>query len=822
MNRRRTRRAAVLSAMALLVAGTAAEPAPGPSLEGPIADFWNQVKRDWARKIPGLRHGTDQTAQWVSLVYGADGEDEILGDLFEGQMNLWAKWQRRAWMRSEFWKKRYDALDRDGFYASRALRQNLVVMGTAATNPLLREMTAGTPFRVEERAVRIGEREYRGGSLVLGFIRPNPLGGDGYALVIGATSDEALLDLQAMPMGPTDYILYRGRHRLEAGFLDWAEPSRLELGGAPEIRPDHDGWWTVPSGGLEVRFDPAEIPEADARGYADSCAASLERVVRHFGLTATDPPTVYLYGNADTKLRHTGLPGPLDVDLAGRAVHRVRDAVLDGTHWPETMVMLWSAWGPTELRGLLLGLSLLPDGGFEGRSLDRWAAHLAAAGRLRRMEDLMVPGPPWRDGAGDRALESLALASFLADVEGSHGRGALESYYRTARSGSFRSAFREVMGTSMGRAERGWRDRLPSLEVPEADAPRRTPGQAAAHLARGRELFLQRRDAEARWELEQAVAAAPSLAEAHLLLARLSFRGGEDAGAIEEAGRALAVPGIDPQVAAWAEVTRGRAHAARGELLSARLALTDPAVARGPEAPRLLADLWLENLGLSSNRRAAARYLEEQAEIDLLSYDWDRAEQRALQILASDPGDPAAHHLLARIRVQKFSYWFDFANFFNELFPTTTRHDPLQYYYLLQSAHRESMKASYLESGELSSLELDRRESPKLEPDWVPQELYPVLREPAYMTQASEEVVKGRAFLLAGDYRQAASHLRAALQLVIPVSDARAWALYLLAQAEIELGEIDAARAHLEEARRIVRVRSLRADIEGELGSLLP
>ncbi|MGD8377691.1 MAG: tetratricopeptide repeat protein [Acidobacteriota bacterium] len=818
MNRRRTLRVAALPAAALLLA--AAARAPDPPLGGPIADFWNQVKRDWARKIPGLRHGTDQTAQWVSLVYGADGEDEVLADLFEGQMNLWAKWQRRAWMRSEFWKARYEDLDRDGFYASRALRRNLVVMGTAATNPMLREMTEGSPFRIEEGTVWIGPREYRGGSLVLGFIRPNPLGDGSYALVIASTSDEALLDLQALPMGPTDYILYRGRHRLEAGFLDWADPSRLELDGAPEIRPDHDGWWSVSSGGTVVRFDPAEFPEAAAHRYADAAAAARKRAVRYFGLDSPAPPTVYLYGSADAKLRHSGMSGPLDVDLAERAVHRVRDPGLDGAHWPETMVTLWSAWGPTELRGLLLALAVLPDGGFEGRSLDGWAAHLAAAGRLRPVEDLMVPGPPWRDGEGDRALESLALASFLADVEASRGRGALEAYYRQSRSGSFRSAFREVTGTSLGRAERAWRDRLPALEVPEADAPHHPPEEAAAHLDRGRQLFRERRDAEARAALERAVASAPSLAEAHLLLARLAFRGGEDAEAIEEAGRALAGPAIDPEVTAWAQVTRGRAHAVRGELLSARLALTDPAVARGPEAPRLLADLWLENLGLSPNRAAAARYLREQAEIDLLSYDWDRAEQRALQILASDPGDPAGHHLLARIRVQKFSYWFDFANFFNELFPTSTPHDPLQYYYLLQSAHRESMKATYLESGEMSSLELDRRKSPKIEAGWVPQELYPALREPAYMTQASEEVVKGRAFLLAGDYRQAASHLRAALQLVIPVSDARAWALYLLAQAEIELGEIDAARAHLDEARRIVRVRSLKADIEGELESL--
>jgi Tfp pilus assembly protein PilF len=811
-------RLAILAALALASVGSAAGAAPSaPPLDGPISDFWNQVKRDWAHAIPGLRSGPSQTFEWVSLVYDREGEDAVLDDMLEREMRAWAASQNRNWIRSQFWKRRYDRLDRDSFYGSRALRKNLVVMGTLEGNPMLGELAEGTPFSLGADEIAIDGRRYRGRSLVLAFIRPNPFNPGAYALALAATSSEALLDLGRLPLGAADYVLLRGANPIEAGYLDWSVPGRMRMGREHEIFADHQGWNRVEESGVAVSFLPAEVQQDAARAFAVEREAVLARIKTTFGLEEAPKVDEYVYRTPDAKLAQTGSAEPVTIDLVAGSVHRIWRPDEDLPAWPEALVALWRAWGPTDLRGWLKGVALQADPALEGRELAAWAARLASTKRLPPMEDLLAGG----EMDGSDLLGALGVGAFVARLTERFGAEAVEAYTRAARRLTYRRVFRETFGTSIRAAEDEWRGTL-------AGIPARAPGSGAARgtaaveatrglalLGEGEALFLARDDPAAEERLRAAVALDARLARAHVLLARLAFRGGRDREAITEAEAALRLAREDAWIASWARVTLGRAHAAVGEDASARLELTDAALAAGPPEPRQVAALWLDNLGLGVSRAAAARALSREAELDLQRSDWDQAEQKVLRILAADPGDVSAHHQLARVRLEKFRYWYSFASLYNELFPATLPSDPFQYFHLVQSAERETATGAALAAGDLSPLSPEGGD-----PDaWIAPSRSP---GPGELSESGVLLLQGRVAFLADDCKRAMSQLRAALALVVPVSDARASALLMLGVCEGRAGETAAARAHLLEARKISRDKRLQDDVDAALAALGP
>ncbi len=789
-------------------------------LQGPITDFWNQVKREWAQSIPGLRKGPSQTYQWISLVYGSPGEDEFLDNLLEHEMRTWASLMERQWIRSMFWKKSYERLRRDSFYGSRALRKNLVVMGTPSSNPLLDEMTQGTPFSVDDGGIQIGSKRYQGTSLVLAFIRPNPLGENSYVLVLAASNQLALLSLTDLSLGPTDYVLFRGSHIVESGFLDWSDPQALTLAGGRLVNPDHQGWEELATDGVRVHYHPAEFSRHEVESFGEERALELEALQKFVGTGATVGWDEYLYPSLDVKMRHTSAPDPVSVDLAGAAIHRVWRPGQEVALWPAAMLQVWRHWGVTDLTGLLYGLSFLPGGELEGQSLQQWAGRLEGRRELRRAETLIPQNRFHGEDGARNVLQVLGLGAFLEHLAETRGRETVQAFYRKARRRNFRRVFRDIMGTSITRAETTWRRGLKDDGFQVAASPASStpaPSSRVSQLMkRGESAFLERRDQEAAKLLSRAIELDPGQARARVLLARIAFRGDRDEEAILQARSALKARTEDPFVAAWARTTLGRALATQGNVNGARLELTDPAVAQGPDSPRRLADYWLETLGLSPNHAMAARYLSQQAELDLQRYDWDTAEKRVLRILSADPGNADAHHLLARVRLNKYRYWHDFAMLYNELFPGTIPSDPQQYFFLAQSSAQESRKGALLESGEYTPIDIDLGDAldptPGAENVRGPRSVF-VPRAAIGGDQHQQHFLRAEGFFLARDWKRAASNLTAILEIGIPVSNFRALVLYRLALCEFELDQPDEARKHLEEAASTTRDRAHRNEM---------
>lgn len=61
---------------------------------------------------------------------------------------------------------------------------NLVVVGTRATNALLKRMGDRLPLAIESKGIRIGEALYEGSSLGIAFVYPNPLSPNRYVVVM--------------------------------------------------------------------------------------------------------------------------------------------------------------------------------------------------------------------------------------------------------------------------------------------------------------------------------------------------------------------------------------------------------------------------------------------------------------------------------------------------------------------------------------------------------------------------------------------------------------------------------------------------------------
>src|SRR5262249_2657661 len=172
------------------------------------------------------------------------------------------------------------------------------------------------------------------------------------------------------------------------------------------------------------------------------------------------------------------------------------------------------------------------------------------------------------------------------------------------------------------------------------------------------------------------------------------------AGRFEEAAaraqQALDAPGGGAEDRAWAMVTLGRAHARAGRPAAATACLRDETIRRGPELVRGLADYWLEILGRPLNGRAAQEVLMHDAEVELLGFDWEKAEASLQAALDLDPRSREAHAMLGQVYLSKFQYWYDFALLDRELFPGESQADPYMYLYLQDKGREELRRADNL------------------------------------------------------------------------------------------------------------------------------
>jgi len=227
---------------------------------------------------------------------------------------------------------------------------------------------------------------------------------------------------------------------------------------------------------------------------------------------------------------------------------------------------------------------------------------------------------------------------------------------------------------------------------------------------------------------------------------------------------------------AWARLTLGRARARLGLLAAARADLTASEIEQGPEQVRVIAALWLESLGQPLDQRAVQRMLMQEADTDLLNFDWDDAERKLKAVLAADPESREAHAALGQVYLSKYQYWYDWMLLDHELFPGESQADPEVYRFLADKGRRE---LSLAESAMFGQKERWMSETGPVEPG---------------ADQPMSHLLMGKASMLRGEYESARRQFQTALDLEPSSQTLRAFCHLYLARAATAAGDLEEAR----------------------------
>ncbi len=793
----RCARRGALTALCLCLAlsGPAHAAAP-PDVGGPLADFWAKVKRDWSRRLEGLNRGSSQTAIWVALVW--DGPDALeIRDLARDLQNR----EARRWVRSQITDHRWSAIRDKRHDEMLALRQNVILLGTPWDNPLVERALDQTPIAIRPGAIRIRapvvddrgrvtvDSRQREGHLLLITITPNPIHPRFYALVITGTSPDVLPMAVHVPYGESDYVIFRGRRLVEQGYFEWEKgrPVADRVGRALPFS-EHFAWRTYVMGRFRIHYDPVATPADGAARIGRRLDAEIDRLAAFYGIdaTRTEPIDCYLYASLDEKVNQTADASPAHVDRASGVIHALHAGDPDdlGSLLPSLVATVLlrrsGGWGPDgerEMPGFALALSLAASDHFDTIPLEEWAVRSRRDRGWMPMDILFVRRPDRLDGKDLRPIEA---AAFVRDLMLRAGPAEVSRFYRTAKRSDFRRHWREIFGHSIPDAESDWVARRPAAATAVAQAAaspgdRPAAGEAAYPDAVPEEILaaFRRRDPAT---FDRLMTGIEPTAAVETLRARAAFRAGRFDEAIARARAALALPAGSAEERAWARLTAGRAHAASGRTLAATLELESDEIHAGPETVHVIAALWLESLGRPLNRRAAHRILMQQAESDLMNFDWDRAEERLKAVLAADPLNREAHATLGEVYMSKYQYWYDWLLLDRELFPAESMADPESYKYLADKGRRELKIAGQLPFGE--------------EDTWL-STTGPV--DPG-RDQAAPHFFLGKVHFLRGDHDAARRELETALTL----ERGRG---HLAAYCHLYLGRIAAARGDVPEAR---------------------
>ncbi|MGH9869349.1 MAG: tetratricopeptide repeat protein, partial [Candidatus Polarisedimenticolia bacterium] len=411
-------------------------------------------------------------------------------------------------------------------------------------------------------------------------------------------------------------------------------------------------------------------------------------------------------------------------------------------------------WGPRadrELPGLAAAIGLIWRESFETIPLDAWAARSTRDPGLWPM-GLLLSRQPTDPATGE--FWTLDAASFLRSLATARGMEPLARWYRDARRADVHELFKEIYGESLRDAENRW---LKSLKSGDAAARREPKGSSASAV----------HDPEA-----------ARLAAA----ARAAFREGAFDRAALLSEKVLAMEAASAEDKAWAGVTLGRAHARSGRHAAAIIWLRDERTRGGSETVRVLADYWLEILGRPLNGRAARDALMRDAELQLLGFDWEKAESSLQAALALDPLNRKAHTMLGQVYLSKFQYWYDFALLDRELHPSVSSADPYMYQYLADKGRTELARAETLPDDLPGNPAMLDAEDVALSTD----------------SMASSHFLAGKAHYLRGDLEAARREMETVLELDRTRGSLPAYARLYLARVAQTRGDQEEARRQLE------------------------
>ncbi len=162
-------------------------------------------------------------------VYTSGPINDVFSDGFvlvqgtKGKPNDRGNIQKYTTALSQSWQKAFNdscQITTDKSLSEKDFRnKNLILIGTPATNDILKRIAAHVRLKVSPELISIGDHTYNGSGLVSCFVYPNPYSKKHYVLIITSNDLDALNDFAMVPWyaGNKDFYVYQNGGEIDSG-----------------------------------------------------------------------------------------------------------------------------------------------------------------------------------------------------------------------------------------------------------------------------------------------------------------------------------------------------------------------------------------------------------------------------------------------------------------------------------------------------------------------------------------------------------------------------------------------------------------------------
>jgi hypothetical protein len=345
--------------------------------------------------------------------------------------------------------------------------ENLIILGSPDTNPVLMELNGALPVWFEDGRFTFGGYRYDEHGNGIALLSPNPWNPDGHVLLYAGNSYDGAYAMFTVPTGGTDYVTTRGRGVvMQSGSLcrggdiwGWKAGSRWE----EDDRADWELWKesleTTEEPGGDPRFTYSYLPGSRAATDVDALlaarAADYDHVLATLDLDALDEPIVgYLYSDNETKGDVTGNDGNGHANDLNYEVHEVYgDEVTAATGHEDVHVIAWHRIGATNYALMGEGLAVAMGGVWWDEPLDTWASRYADDGTLPPLTTLM--NDFWSESDAVTYPVAGHFVTFLLD---GWGPDTVKALYVAE---DLDAAFEDELGMTTAEVEAAWWATIP-------------------------------------------------------------------------------------------------------------------------------------------------------------------------------------------------------------------------------------------------------------------------------------------------------------------------------------------------------------------------
>ncbi len=336
------------------------------------------------------------------------------------------------------------------------LQQNLMIMGSPSSNPLLDELNGALPVWFGDDEFVFGGYRYQEPGHGIALIHPSPFAQGRWIMLYAGNEFGGVYSTFTVPTGGEDYVTVRGRGTPQQegdlcrdgevwGFHhEWDDDSRAAwdawIDGLHSTTSEH-----------HLFFYEAASEAADAMDWlADYQDTRYQAILEALEVEALDDPIrTYFYADVATKAQMTGQSGYAHANYPNLEDHMVfGDGVYSYGAHEDVHVIAWHRWGDTNYALTGEGLAVSVDGEWWGEPTENWVVEYRDDGSLPTLQALIDDF--WGHDDGITYPVAGHFVAFLRD-----GWGA-ETVRKLYLAEDLEAAFEEELGMGLNALEEAW------------------------------------------------------------------------------------------------------------------------------------------------------------------------------------------------------------------------------------------------------------------------------------------------------------------------------------------------------------------------------